>query len=209
MRTSLLFVCLATVAAGCGSSDKTITVSGRTLKVAEQNYGTGGDLSDTTGAFCMPLVSKQFEILITDFAFCAGANKKQANNSLFHSTDEYNLRLITPGPSLLQKNPNGTFKTNDFKVASTANCTGNPNSAQAVAFFSHNSGAKYDLNLEATDGTISITAYDGQSDLQGTYDLVFAGEHVLGTFDLTFGSDHVTGSFDALFCSGLTAAYGS
>jgi hypothetical protein len=200
MRTPLLLLCLATVAAGCGSSDKTITVMGRTLKVVEQNYGTAGDVTDSSGVnlFCPPLVAKQFEVIITDFAFCAGASKKQSNASLFHSTDEYNLRLITPGPSLLKKNPNGTFMTNVFPVGNTGGCSSAPGGVKtAAAFFSHGSGGslKYDLNLEASDGNISITAYDGQSDLQGTFDLVFAGEHVLGTFEATY-------------CPGLASTYG-
>jgi hypothetical protein len=199
-RPSLLFsfAALAALAAlsACGSSTSAITVAGKSLSVVEVSYGKSGTPADSAMQipFCSPLVNSQFEVIFTDFPLCQQTRMKVGNTTLFHSSDEANMRLIFP--TMLLKNTDGSFKTNTFNVGSTTGCTklsGQP----ATAFFAHATKgvAAYDVNLEASAGSISVTAYDGQSDLQGTY-------------DLTFGNDRVTGSFEATYCSGLAAQYG-
>lgn len=183
---------------GCGGGDS-VTVSGKTLHVVEQSYGiTGGPAGIDNGLnYCgvIDVSSGQFEVFLTDFGLCTQVSNGAGNATIFHSSDETNLRLVIPAG--LMKNPNGTFKVNTFTVAATSHCTSNSSGAEAVAFFNYNIAgqATYDVSAEADSGTISITGYDAQSALRGTYDLVFGGDHVKGTFD-------------AAFCSGLKSTFG-
>lgn len=201
LRPLLLVLCGATLAA-CGNSAKTVTVKGKTLTVLEAAYGTSGSPSSSAGLtpFCQPLAAGQFEVIITDFVMCEQTKQKPTpvdNRTLFHSTESASLRMIFP--SALKKNSDGSFMTNTFQVGSqTTSFCRNQSGGTAAAFFAHNSAGQssFDVNEEANGGSISVTSYT-------------MGAAMQGTFDLTFGSDHVTGSFDALYCSGLTAAYGT
>ena len=134
----------------------------------------------------------QIEVILSDFALCGSLTAHSMNATVFHSSEETNLRLIFPS-TLLKVPP-----TNSFKVLSSHGCQDNHNGPEAVAFFSHNpAGANtYDVNLEADSGTITVQYFAGTAD-------------AIGTFDLTFAGQRLTGSFDALYCKNLVAGLGA
>ena len=184
---------LAVAAAGCGPDFPTYTVQGQKLIQMEANYSTW---TGAAPSYCGTLDNRgQFEVVLSDSAICGQVHAKANNRTVFHSSAETNMRLVFP--TFLMKNADGSFKTNKFTVGTTDCKTTNPSGATAVAYFSHNAtgSSTYDLNVQADSGSVSVTAYDGQSSLKGTFDLMFAGEHV-------------TGAFDTVFCMGLDPSYG-
>ncbi len=170
--------------AGCGSGFPEVTSAGRTLLVKEQIYGQAD-------YFCGNLANGQFEVLLTDMALC-DALKSGPTSKALHTVEELNLRLIFP--STLTVVP----KVNTFKVGTT-DCSGNAApGTQATVYFSHNTAGNtsYDLNLQASSGTVSVTDYNKTAGaLQGSY-------------DVTIGSDHLVGTFDAKLCGGVVPGVG-
>lgn len=175
------------LAAACGPGKTQYTVAGKTLTVAEVNFGKAD-------YFCPPLANGQFMVVLSDAPICDQLHQDAGNKQVFHATDETNLRIMFP--SFLKKVP----PQNDFAVAQT-DCQINPNAAEAAAFFSHNDMATmhYDLNKIA-DGTKVSVNYNDYNMTAGT---------LKGHFELDFGSDHVAGDFDALFCNGLLPGIGN
>lgn len=183
------------LAAGCGDDATLITVKGKTLTVKEQSYGMSGTPAVPMN-FCQPLYKDQFQVFLSDFEVCSAAKNKASNLTAFHSRETTSLRMIFP--SFFMKNPNGTFKTNEFKVLATGDCSRN-GGGSAAAFFAHNpAGAGvYDVYEEATSGTVSVTDFSSEmANIKGTYDLSFAG------------GDRITGSFDAFPCASIPGDYG-
>ena len=200
MKTfALLSLSLAffSLASGCASDPPSITVGGQKLVYAGQAFGQvfGAPL------YCDTLDSRgQFEVLITDFALCDTLKPMASNQTIFHSGDETNLRLVFS--SYLKRVP----KTSVLTVGKTQDCKNAPMGlATATAFFNHNTGNTYDVHNEADSGTITVTDFDGMSDAGGNQVSV---SEIKGSFDLMFGSDHAVGSFDALFCKNLSAGLG-
>ena len=175
----LLSSSLALIACG---SQTTYTVSGRTLTVLETNFG----LADY---YCNTLAQDEVMVVMSDFALCGEVHAGKASREIFHSTDETNLRIVFPADGWLRVPPTTTFTVGKSDCSS-----GNAPGTQATAWFSHAplGMADYDVNVNATSGTVSVTyptGYPKETQLSGS-------------FDMMFGSDHVAGSFAAGFCSG-------
>lgn len=189
---SALLAALAIAAPACGPSYPQVTVQGHLLLVKDQIYGT------TNGAgYCASLDPRgQYQVIISDIVGLCGTipATKPDNKTIFHSAEDTLIRIVMSNQvDVIKKNP----PTSTLKVATTHNCTDNRESAQAVAFFSHNpdGAAAYDVNLEADSGTVTINYFESPSNMTGSFDLTFAGERV-------------TGSINALACPQLAPGLG-
>jgi hypothetical protein len=187
-----LFALALLAVAGCGKKADSYTVNGQTLVVNSTNYGQDS-------YFCNNLANGQYEIVISDFALCDELAMDAGNRKVFHSMDETNIRIIFP--SFLKVPPN----VNSFNVANDPGCFiqggNNPNGAEAVFVFSHQTGsnAKYDAEVQADSGTITVTS---------SPDMIKNFSEIKGTFDVMIGGSHLTGNFDALNCKGVVAGVG-
>src|SRR5439155_22796900 len=120
-----LLVATALAAAACESPPPSVTVGDRTLTYVEQSYGggLGSNYCDTLD------VRGQYEVIITDFALCDTLKPMSDNRTIFHSSDETNLRLIfSAAADALKKVPPTTV----FTVGTTKGCTAR--GPQAAAF---------------------------------------------------------------------------
>ncbi len=185
---ALALVSLSLGAAGCGNSATSITISGQTLNVAATSYGQDS-------RFCDNLANGQYQVILTDFGLCSELQTDAGNAQIFHSMTETNLRIIFP--SFLKVPPN----VNSFQVGRTNNCTHSDGPVEAMVVFEHQTGnsPKYDLEVEADSGTITVTSSPDEiknlSEMKGSYDVMIAGSHL-------------TGSFDAILCKGIVAGVG-
>jgi hypothetical protein len=179
---------LALGAAACDQGPPKITVQTYELPFVEVNYGQAGG---TTPTYCAPLDARgQYEVVITDFALCGSLKPTTQNSVAFHSSDETNLRIIFPSaPDVIKKIPS----TSVLKIGPTHHCADNNGGAQAAAFFAHNSGGAYDVDLEADSGSVTINWFQPPASMSGSFDLVFAGEHVTGTIAANYCKNLVAG----------------
>ena len=195
--TASLLAVFAVWVPGCGDNVTAYSVQGKTLTVMEQTYGLSGP-GGAPVLYCQPLDQRgQYQVFIADVGLCSQFKNKTTNTTVFHSSDETNMRLIFPSSFI--KNPNGTFKPNPFAVGKTGLCKQNVSGGSAVAVFAHNTAGQgiYDVQIEADTGTITVTDFSSIM------------SNIKGTFDLTFGADHITGVFDAFPCTGgISPDYG-
>ena len=174
------------LASGCDSPTE-IKVAGRTLVVAETSYGG-------TDYFCEPLANGQYLVVLSDFALCAQVRGGMNSRQIFHTTTETNLRLVFPSKNLT-KIP----VANRFTVGTSDCKTNTAPGTQALATFSHatTGNADYDLDVPASSGTITLLYPDA------------GATQIKGSYDLTFGGDHVSGSFVANRCDGIATGFGN
>jgi hypothetical protein len=190
LRFAALALLLA--AAGCGPKETVYSVMGINLKLAEQSHGQGD-------YFCETLTNGQFQVVLSDFAVCdplktfAPMESQKANLMVFHGGDGANMRIIFPSQlKITQQN---------WKVAANPACKDNAAGAEAVVFFSKNSGgaSKYETEVQADSGTITVTS---------TKDQWMATRELTGKFDVTIAGSKLSGSFAAPFCDRIVPGIG-
>ncbi|MSP60569.1 MAG: hypothetical protein EXR72_09565 [Myxococcales bacterium] len=194
MRNPIAFLVLvAATAAGCGEKPPELTVMGQSLILKETDYGRGD-------YFCPNLANGQFEVILSDYDVCSKLHEfnlpmevGKANKAAFHNSDNTNMRIIFPSALLV---------TSRKWVVGRNDCVSNAApGTEASVFFSHNVGMnhKYDLNVSADSGTITVTSTEksekDNNEVTGTYDIIIAGTHL-------------SGAFKALYCSGVVPKIG-